>query len=80
MILVLSAHGLRCGEVTYVIGTHGHSDHIGNLNLFTNATHIVCHDINKGNTYQSHPFNEVINYYERIPTICKEMQGALDNP
>lgn len=42
-----------------MVGTHGHSDHIGNLNLFTNSTHIVCHDINKGSLYLQHPFSEV---------------------
>jgi len=55
----LRAHCLTCSQIDYVIGTHGHSDHIGNLGLFTDATHIVSHDINRGKLYTSHPFNEV---------------------
>ncbi|KAF6022017.1 hypothetical protein EB796_019673 [Bugula neritina] len=55
-------HGLKPENINYVVGTHGHSDHIGNLNLFTQATHIVCHDISKDNVYFQHPFQEGVPY------------------
>ncbi|KAL7672216.1 hypothetical protein ACOME3_007110 [Neoechinorhynchus agilis] len=37
--------------VTYVVCTHGHSDHCGNLNLFPNAVHIVGFDMNHKQRY-----------------------------
>nr|XP_054770638.1 metallo-beta-lactamase domain-containing protein 1-like [Lytechinus pictus]XP_054770639.1 metallo-beta-lactamase domain-containing protein 1-like [Lytechinus pictus] len=50
--------GLGLEEVDYVIGTHGHSDHIGNLNLFPGATHIVGWDVCKRDLYTSHSFSD----------------------
>lgn len=32
---------VRCDDIGYVISTHGHSDHVGNNNLFLNAKHLV---------------------------------------
>lgn len=32
-------------EVNFVVCTHGHIDHVGNLNLFPNAVQMVSHDI-----------------------------------
>lgn len=37
----LAAHGVRCADVDYVVSTHGHSDHVGNNNLFLGARHVV---------------------------------------
>ncbi|NWJ08719.1 MBLC1 protein, partial [Crypturellus undulatus] len=34
LLELLAAQGLRPGDVTHVLCTHGHSDHVGNLNLF----------------------------------------------
>ncbi|NWW83487.1 MBLC1 protein, partial [Climacteris rufus] len=31
---MLEAHGVTPGDVTHVVVTHGHSDHVGNINLF----------------------------------------------
>ena len=58
-ISALKEHGLEAGNIDYVIGTHGHSDHIGNLNLFPVATFIVCYDICKGDEYFDNKFAEV---------------------
>ena len=55
----LSKHGLTPKDIHYVVGTHGHSDHIGNLNLFPDATFIVSYDICKGDTYIDHTFDPV---------------------
>ncbi|NXH30345.1 MBLC1 protein, partial [Myiagra hebetior] len=31
---LLATHGVTPAQVTHVVATHGHSDHVGNLNLF----------------------------------------------
>ena len=48
--------GVKPEGIHYVVCTHGHSDHVGNLNLFLNATHIVGFDINKKDSYFEHDF------------------------
>ena len=40
-------HGLDPSQFDFVVSTHGHSDHIGNNNLFLNATHIVAQSVSK---------------------------------
>lgn len=50
--------GFQLNEVQFVVGTHGHSDHIGNLNLFPDAKFIVGYDISKGNIYESFDFRK----------------------
>lgn len=44
--------GVSCDEINYVVCTHGHSDHIGNLNLFQRATHIIGTTVSSGDVYQ----------------------------
>ncbi|NWX94743.1 MBLC1 protein, partial [Nothoprocta pentlandii] len=44
----LEAQGLRPQDVTHVLCTHGHSDHVGNLNLFPDATLLVGFDLSRG--------------------------------
>lgn len=57
MILgALAAEGLDVKDIQYVICTHGHSDHTGNNNLFTDATFVVSFDISKGDLYTFHDF------------------------
>lgn len=41
----LKQHEIAPEDMNYVICTHGHVDHVGNLNLFPNAVHMVSHDI-----------------------------------
>lgn len=41
----LKEHNIAPEEVNYVVCTHGHVDHVGNLNLFSNAILMVSHDI-----------------------------------
>lgn len=36
---------VRPDNIDYVVCTHGHSDHVGNLHLFRRATHIIGCDI-----------------------------------
>lgn len=47
----LKEKDLEPADVSYVIGTHGHSDHVGNLNLFPSATVIVGYDVSQGDRY-----------------------------
>ncbi|XP_077513954.1 metallo-beta-lactamase domain-containing protein 1-like isoform X1 [Amblyomma americanum] len=48
----LTKLGVSCDEINYVVCTHGHSDHIGNLNLFQRATHIIGTTVSSGDVYQ----------------------------
>ena len=41
----LKQHSVSPQEINYVVCTHGHVDHVGNLNLFDNAVQMVSHDI-----------------------------------
>jgi len=54
----LKSYHVRAEDVNFVVCSHGHSDHIGNLNLFLQADHFVgscrshkhiyyCHDFEK---------------------------------
>ncbi|XP_007245128.3 metallo-beta-lactamase domain-containing protein 1 [Astyanax mexicanus] len=51
LIRRLEERSLSPADVSVVVGTHGHSDHIGNLNLFPEATVVVGCDISRGDTY-----------------------------
>merc|ERR1712179_111669 len=56
-------------SVTHLVCSHGHSDHIGNLNLFPNAIIYLGNDIlNPNQAYDSHDFQKtdklVIEKYE----------------
>lgn len=53
----LAKHSVRPNEITHVVCTHGHSDHIGCNYLFLNAkVHIVGQSISNRCEYQSHAF------------------------
>lgn len=52
----LAKESIRCEDVNYAIATHGHSDHLGNLNLFTAATHIVGFTVSHKDQFFIHPF------------------------
>lgn len=43
-------------DISFVVCTHGHSDHIGNCNLFPHATFIISYDVCKGDLYTFHDF------------------------
>lgn len=58
LIAALQDNGITPDEIDYVVCTHGHSDHIGNLNLFLNAKHIVGFDINYKDSYFDHDFKK----------------------
>ncbi|KAG8523774.1 Metallo-beta-lactamase domain-containing protein 1 [Galemys pyrenaicus] len=55
----LAGQGLAPEDVTLVVGTHGHSDHIGNLGLFPGAALLVSHDFClPGGLYLPHGLGE----------------------
>jgi glyoxylase-like metal-dependent hydrolase (beta-lactamase superfamily II) len=69
----LQDHGLAPSDIDYVICTHGHVDHVGNLNLFPDAKFIVGHDIMDGDSYAEHDFKggniyKIDENIEIIPT------------
>jgi glyoxylase-like metal-dependent hydrolase (beta-lactamase superfamily II) len=73
LLEALHGEGISAADIDYVICTHGHSDHVGNVNLFPNATVIISHDVSKGDLYTIHPFSEGQPYkiddeIEIIPT------------
>lgn len=51
LLTSLKERGLEPRDINVVVGTHGHSDHIGNLSLFPTAVMIVGFDISEGDTY-----------------------------
>ncbi|XP_033096096.1 metallo-beta-lactamase domain-containing protein 1-like isoform X2 [Anneissia japonica] len=52
----LSRQSLEADKIDYVVCSHGHSDHVGNLNLFLKAIQIVGFDINSEDKFIDHPF------------------------
>jgi glyoxylase-like metal-dependent hydrolase (beta-lactamase superfamily II) len=56
ILKALKKNGISPQDVSFVVCTHGHSDHIGNNNLFTNALFIVSYDVCKGDLYTFHDF------------------------
>ena len=60
---LLALHALTPADITHVVCTHGHPDHTGNNNLFTEAKlHIVGHSVFKGDLYYNHSFDEGVPY------------------
>lgn len=69
----LSKEGLGAQDITHVICTHGHGDHVGNNNLFQDAIFIVSHDISRGDLYTFHDFRSgavytIDGHVEVMPT------------
>ncbi|XP_060710620.1 metallo-beta-lactamase domain-containing protein 1 [Hemiscyllium ocellatum] len=59
----LGTHGLEPEDVSLVVCTHGHSDHVGNLNLFPEATIVVSHDVcRRGDVYLSQGLGSGLPY------------------
>ncbi|XP_003895828.1 metallo-beta-lactamase domain-containing protein 1 [Papio anubis] len=59
LLRALAGQGVAPGDVTLVVGTHGHSDHIGNLGLFPGAALLVSHDFClPGGRYLPHGLGE----------------------
>lgn len=52
----LQENRLNPDDINWVVSTHGHSDHLGNNNLFLKAKHIVGTNISQRNRYFIHDF------------------------
>jgi glyoxylase-like metal-dependent hydrolase (beta-lactamase superfamily II) len=53
----LASAGLSPADVTHVICSHGHSDHVGCLSAFPDALHVVGRDFNQRHRYSSVGFS-----------------------
>lgn len=64
LMTLLSSHELKPDDIDFIIGTHGHPDHIGNLNLFTSkkTKHIVGYSIYHKDTYYDHCWSKGLPY------------------
>lgn len=58
IISALALHKLTPDDIQYVVCTHGHSDHVGNNNLFLYAKHIVGYSVSFRDVYTLHPFED----------------------
>ena len=63
LLTTLGERGLETGDVEWVVGTHGHSDHIGNLGLFPKAMIVVGCDISEGDRYTPNQLAEGKPYH-----------------
>jgi glyoxylase-like metal-dependent hydrolase (beta-lactamase superfamily II) len=73
ILKALKKERVRPDGISFVVCTHGHSDHIGNNNLFPNAIFIVSYDVCKGDLYTFHDFAsgqpyKIDDQVEVIPT------------
>ncbi|KAI9327781.1 beta-lactamase-like protein [Obelidium mucronatum] len=65
LIASLSSLGVNLSDITHVFCSHGHSDHVGCLSLFPQASQIVGRDANKGSSYRNQqipPRDKTIGY------------------
>ncbi|XP_037086506.1 metallo-beta-lactamase domain-containing protein 1-like [Pollicipes pollicipes] len=53
----LSSLGLQPEDISYAVATHGHCDHVGNLNLFQAATHVVGTCVSRRDVFTLHDFD-----------------------
>ncbi len=65
----LKAEGIGPTDIAFVVCTHGHSDHVGNNNLFPDATFIVSSDICRGDSYTIHDFSHPYVIDEDVQVI-----------
>lgn len=56
--LALKLHDITGNDISHLVCTHGHADHVGNNNLFLNAVHIVGHAVEQHDRFRSHDFSE----------------------
>ena len=59
LVSALASYGVGPGDVTHLVCTHGHPDHVGNNNLFTGegVVHIVGWSVHTRDKYSDHPFH-----------------------
>lgn len=68
IVHALAQHNIKPENIDYVVCTHSHADHIGNNNLFTNATHIVGLSVQQNTIFYEEP--QILNEgYELCPDV-----------
>ncbi len=65
----LTLFGLTPDDISRLVCSHTHPDHIGNNNLFTNCQHIVGHNVYERDLYQLNAFQS-----NKVMDISKDMQ------
>lgn len=75
----LEDRGVGPRDIDVVVGTHGHSDHIGNLNLFPSAVLIVGHDVSEGDTYRTSGLAEGQAFIIDEHVSMKEIRSTCDD-
>lgn len=58
VLFILAKYGLKSEDIDFAICSHGHVDHIGNLNYFPNATIIIGTEIMRHGGVVKHHFSE----------------------
>lgn len=72
----LSKHDLKTDDIDYVICSHGHIDHVGNLVEFPRATIIVGNEIMKDGMFERIPINHD-NPYVIDDNVCHCVQPKI---
>lgn len=54
----LKSYHVQPEDVNFLVCTHGHSDHCGNMNLFLNATHFLGSCVSFRHLYYYHDFEK----------------------
>ncbi|XP_013194724.1 metallo-beta-lactamase domain-containing protein 1 [Amyelois transitella] len=62
ILKALNQWNITSDDINIVVSTHGHSDHIGNNNLFMKAKHIVGFSISFKDKYYLHAFDKGEEY------------------
>lgn len=69
----LKYHHVSPEDVDFLVCTHGHSDHCGNMNLFLKATHFVGSCVSHKNLYYYHNF-------EKQPYVLDDKIEVISTP
>ncbi|KAL6424306.1 hypothetical protein ACFW04_009843 [Cataglyphis niger] len=67
IIQALAQHNIEPENIDYVVCTHSHADHLGNNNLFTDATHIIGLSVQQGTIFYEDP--RISNGYTLCPGV-----------
>jgi len=62
-VSALNDRGIHCSDITHVVCSHGHSDHVANINLFPDTLLIVSYDICRGDRYYDSGLAKVFVWY-----------------